>query len=80
MPGILVRDSMVVWGPGVGDVDGTDARDLTRAEVETRLKVPAYVAGRLKQPGFGNAYLVQGATNKGMGETRHVVGEYFLSP
>jgi hypothetical protein len=79
MPGILVKDSLVVWGPGIGNVDGTDVNDLTRAEIKTRLKVPGHVAGRLKQPGFENAYLVESATNIGVRETRHIVGEHFLT-
>ncbi len=79
MPGILINDSLVVWGPGIGGVDGTDVRDLTRAEVQTRLQIPAHVAGRLKQPGFENAFLVESATNIGVRETRHILGEYFLT-
>ncbi len=79
MPGILVGDSMIVWGPGIGSVDGTDVRDLTRAEIETRLKIPQYVANRRSQPGFEDAYLVESATNIGVRETRHILGGYFLT-
>ncbi len=79
MPGILVNDSMVVWGPGIGNVDGTDVRDLTRAEIETRLKIREFVANRRKQPGFENAFLIDSATGVGVRETRHILGGYFLT-
>ncbi len=79
MPGILCKNTMVVWGPGISGMDGTDVRDLTRAEIKTRLEVPDHVARRRKQPGFENAYLVETATNIGVRETRHILGGHFLT-
>ncbi len=64
----------------VPHVDGTDARDLSRAEVRARM-----VAFRLAQfmrqhvPGFENSFLVSTSPHIGVRETRRIVGEYRLT-
>ncbi len=66
-----------IWGPGCREVDGTDASDLTRAEIATRREVADHLAKlREKHPG---ASLVQTATTIGVRETRRVIGLYTIT-
>ena len=61
-------------------LDGTDAEDLTRAEVEGRKQVMALLRFfREHLPGFQQATLVRIASQVGVRETRHIVGEYVLT-
>jgi len=76
--GIRIGDRVVLWGPGFGG-DGLDAENLTRAEVETRLKLWEQVQKIRKRPGFESAYLAQTATCLGVRETRRTLGEYVLT-
>jgi hypothetical protein len=76
--GIRIGDRVVLWGPGSGG-DGLDAENLTRAEVETRLKLWEQVQKLRKRPGFESAYLAQTATCIGVRETRRILGEYVLT-
>jgi hypothetical protein len=74
--GIRIGDRVVKWGPAFQG-DGIDVENLTRAEIETRLKLWDDVRKmRAKQP---TVYLAQTATGIGVRETRRVVGEYVLS-
>jgi hypothetical protein len=59
---------------------GTDAVDLTRAEIEGRQQVALY-ADFMRQcvPGFEDAFVVSMATQVGVRETRRIVGEYMLT-
>jgi glycine/D-amino acid oxidase-like deaminating enzyme len=60
-------------------MDGTDARELSAAEVLGRRQV-AGVAKFLKEvPGFENAYIVDIAPQVGIRETRRVHGHYMLT-
>jgi glycine/D-amino acid oxidase-like deaminating enzyme len=60
-------------------MDGTDARELSDAEVLGRQQV-ASVAKFLKEvPGFENAYIVDIAPQVGIRETRRVHGHYMLT-
>lgn len=60
-------------------MDGTDARELSAAEVQGRRQI-ASVAGFLKEvPGFENSYIVDIAPQVGIRETRRVHGLYQLS-
>jgi hypothetical protein len=60
-------------------LDGTDARELSQAEVTGRKQV-AGVAKFLKEvPGFENAYIVDIAPQVGIRETRRVHGLYMLT-
>ena len=71
-------DRVVRWGPGFGG-DGLDAENLTRAEVETRLKLWEQVQAMRKQPGQESLYLALTATGIGVRETRRIRGEYVLT-
>jgi len=64
----------------VGGVDGTNAEDLTRAEIEGRRQMMSIVAFVRKYvPGFENSYLLRSAAHVGVRETRRVVGDYVFS-
>ena len=61
--------------------DGTDARDLTRAEIELRKKAEAQLEEMRKRPGFEACYLFGTGESPQLGvrETRQIVGEYVLT-
>jgi hypothetical protein len=65
--------------PG-GSVDGTNADDLTFAEVEGRRQVEMY-ARFLREwvPGFANSRVVEIAPQVGIRETRRIAGRYTLT-
>lgn len=61
-------------------VDGTDALQLSAAEVQGRAQIGSFMAFlRGFAPGFENAYLLEIAPQVGIRETRRIVGEYRLS-
>ena len=61
-------------------VDGTDVRDLSRAELLTRRQVPQIVHFlRECVPGYENCFLLQTAHNVGVRETLHFEGDYRLT-
>ncbi|HUP09842.1 MAG TPA: FAD-dependent oxidoreductase [Caldimonas sp.] len=61
-------------------VDGTDARELSDAELAGRRQVVDYLRFlRAKVPGFEHAYLLDIATQVGIRETRRLVAEHMLS-
>jgi len=65
----------------VGNVDGTKAEDLTRAEIESRRQMMSIVAFVNKYiPGFENAYLMRSAAHVGTRETRRIIGDYVFGP
>lgn len=76
--GIRIGDRVVRWGPGFGG-DGADVENLTRAEVETRLKLWDAVQAMRKKPGMESLYLMQTATCIGVRETRRISGEYCVT-
>lgn len=76
--GIRIGDRVVKWGPGFGG-DGLDIENLTRAEVETRLKLWEQVQGMRKKDGLESVYLLQTATGIGVRETRRILGEYVVT-
>ena len=60
-------------------MDGTDAVELSEAEVLGRRQI-ADIAGFLKEvPGFENSYIVDIAPQVGIRETRRVHGQYMLT-
>lgn len=65
------------WGPGVAEVDGSDAKDLTAAEVRARRQVGAHVAELRKT--WPDARLVETAAAIGVRETRRIVGLYTIT-
>lgn len=64
----------------VGGVNGTNADDLTKAEIEGRRQAMAIVSFVQKHiPGFENAHLLRTATQIGVRETRRIKGDYTFS-
>lgn len=76
--GIRIGDRVTRWGPGSG-ADALNIEELTRAEVETRLKLWDQVQELRKQPGMESVYLLQTPTSIGVRETRRIVGEYTVT-
>jgi hypothetical protein len=76
--GIRLGDRVVKWGPGFGG-DALDVENLTRAEVESRLKLWEQVRALRKEPGKESVYLSQIATGIGVRETRRILGEYTVT-
>jgi len=76
--GVRLGDRVVKWGPGFGG-DGLDVENLTRAEIETRLKLWDQVRDLKKSQGMGSVYLSQAATGIGVRETRRILGEYVVT-
>ncbi len=73
-------DNAVVWGPGVGPIDGTDADQLSRAEIDTRLRVyEDFAAKQAKDPELADAHVVETPPLLGVRQTRFVEGEYKLT-
>lgn len=61
-------------------VDGTDAAQLSDAEVEGRRQIVDFFQFlRESAPGFENSYILEIAPQVGVRETRRVVGEYQLT-
>ncbi len=76
--GIRIDDKVVKWGPGFQG-DGLDVEVLTRAEVETRLKLWDRVQEMRKDPQMDSIRLLQTATGVGVRETRRILGEYTVT-
>jgi hypothetical protein len=80
-PGVSVQklvhdDEVNVWSGNLLNMDGTDPRDLTRAEVITRehaLKLAALLKKKL--PGFEKSRVECTATQVGVRATRQIIGE-----
>jgi hypothetical protein len=70
----------VVWGPSVASIDGANADELSRAEVDARLRVYADFADRqLKEPTLVDARVVETPPLLGVRQTRFIEGEYKLT-
>jgi hypothetical protein len=70
----------VVWGPGVGPLDGADAAQLSAAEVEARLKVYEDFARKQgEHPELAEAVLLETPPLLGVRQTRFIEGEYKLT-
>jgi glycine/D-amino acid oxidase-like deaminating enzyme len=78
--GIEWRVNLTQLANAQGDaMDGTDARELSDAEMLGRRQI-ADVAGFLKEvPGFEDSYIVDIAPQVGIRETRRVHGRYMLT-
>ena len=67
-------------GTNVLDVDGTSAKSLTRAEIETRKQVAPLLRFLQKYaPGFEKCYLDRTGAQVGIRETRRITGDYVLT-
>jgi hypothetical protein len=70
----------VLWGPGAGPIDATDALQLSRAEVATRLAVYADLEKKqARDPGLTGARIIETPPLLGIRQTRFVKGEYTLT-
>lgn len=77
---IVERGTVLINATRVYGVDGTDATQVSRAELEARrqaFQVAAFM--RKYVPGFEGSYLAETASSLGVRETRHVVGDYVLT-
>jgi hypothetical protein len=76
----LMQDgAMLINMPHVGNVRCHEAKDLTRAEIETRNQVPIILEFlRRYMPGFERAELTATAPELGIRETRRIEGDYTL--
>jgi hypothetical protein len=78
--GCAIDDRIVLWGPGVGAIDGVDAEELTRAEIRARLAVYRDLEDRAAgQPGLRGARIVQTPPLLGIRQTRFIEGLYRLT-
>ena len=72
--------SSVVWGPGAKAIDGTDAFELSQAEVQARLRVFEDFAEKQKTyPELADAVVVETPPLLGIRQTRFIEGEYKLT-
>jgi hypothetical protein len=70
----------VVWGPGVGPINGANADELSRAEIEARLGVFENFSKMQKEnPGLAGAKVVETPPLLGIRQTRFIEGEYKLT-
>lgn len=61
-------------------IDGTNAWELTRGELEARKQMEQLIRFMKRDvPGFQNAYLVNSSSTLGVRETRHIICEYILN-
>lgn len=62
------------------NIDGTSAREITKAEIQCRKQIPQIIEFIKKYiPGYKNAYLLSTASLIGVRETRHFAGEYTIT-
>ncbi len=73
-------ESAVVWGPGVEPIDGTNADELSAAEVEARLRVfDDFAKKQAEHPELADATVAETPPLLGIRQTRFVEGEYKLT-
>lgn len=71
-------DRAIVQIAHVHGVDGTDADDLSRAEIEARAQIQAAVAAMQTVPELAGVELITSGPHIGVRETRHFEGRYRL--
>jgi hypothetical protein len=70
----------VVWGPAVGPINGSDAEELSRAEVAARLRVYEDFARKQQaNPELADAVVIETPPLLGIRQTRFIEGEYRLT-
>lgn len=73
--GVLTVNATRVYG-----ADGTNAGDLSRAEIETRHQMLQLAAFARKYiPGFEHSFILDSASTIGVRETRRIRGEYVMT-
>jgi hypothetical protein len=79
-PNLADRADVICNSTRVYGVDGTNARDLTRAEIEGRRQLQQiYAAVRELLPGFAHCTLTATSSYLGVRETRRIRGRYTLT-
>jgi hypothetical protein len=70
----------VVWGPGVGPIDGVNGDALSRAEVETRLRLyDDFAKKQQAEPSLADARVIETPPLLGVRQTRFIEGGYKLT-
>ena len=70
----------VVWGPSLGPLNGVNADELARAEVDARLRVYEDLAEKqAKHPELADAVVLETPPLLGIRQTRFIEGEYKLT-
>ena len=73
-------DNAVIWGPAVRSLNGIDADELSRGEVETRLRVYEDLADKQAKGAVpADARIVETPPLLGIRQTRFIEGEYKLT-
>jgi hypothetical protein len=73
-------DQAVIWGPGVGPLNGVNAEDLSRGEIEARLRVYSdFEKKKLAHPELGDARVLETPPLLGIRQTRFIEGHYTLT-
>lgn len=78
---LVYEGELNVWSGNLLDMDGTDPRDLTRAEIVTRehaIRLADFL--RAEVPGFERSRIEYTATQVGVRATRQIIGEADPSP
>jgi len=80
MHGCDFGTNAVLWGPSAQPIDGTDAEQLSAAEVDTRLRVYADLeAKKTRDPELVDAYVLETPPLLGVRQTRFIEGEHKLT-
>jgi len=70
----------VVWGPRIGPINGADAEQLSRGEVEARLRIfEDFADKQAKHPELADARLIESPPMLGIRQTRFIEGLYKLT-
>ena len=78
--GMDFGSDFIVWGPGGKSIDGTDAGELSRAEIAARLAVFDHFAElKARHPELADARLAETPAMYGVRQTRFIEGEYKLT-
>lgn len=76
-----IPGQVVVNMTNMTSIDGSDTRDLTKAELACRRQIPLIINFLHKYaPGYENCYVIAVAATVGVRETRHFKGLYTITP
>jgi hypothetical protein len=80
IPACECGDTMVLWGPGTGAIDATNADELTSGEIKTRLAVYDDLEDKKKDhPQLKDARLIETGPLLGVRQTRFIEGLYKIT-